>query len=186
MSLLRSDEIPETPSDQPQGISLSCGSLDIAKQVSKNILEIQENIERPAKKQIRIYLLRHYPKNITTGEYYTNLGELPDDFKKAYDGILSNCQKTLFVYDGATSLPRVQSTAEDILKNYPIPECQIIRDTRLEGSYDEKEDPLERKNRTIEEFRALRKTLQERDLSEIDTIVIISNRTYVQPFDLLS
>ncbi len=161
--------------------------------VQNSVSSIQERVEIISNNVIRIYLVRHYPsKDKSNTVYYNKLDEIPNDekekLKKTYAGIFSHPEKTLFIYDDQDWMERVRFTAIDLLGIYGahIPEDHIVRDISLRGTYDDNEDPLLRKERTTGEIIELRSIIKERNLKNIDTIVIIGNRTYCEPFDLLS
>lgn len=192
MPPLKSDHNPEQSLGVSWNIITPLDSFNVVKRVKDNIAGIRESAEVVKYKQIRIYLLRHYPESKVVWKHYAKLEEIPEEererFKRAYDGIFSNPDKILFIYDDQEWLERVRATAKDLLNKYcpSIPESHIIRDISLRGTYDDTEKPLVRKKRTIEEMMDLEAVFKERNLSDIDTIVIVGNRTYCEPFDLLS
>lgn len=109
------------------------------------------------------------------------LEDLPPRHQDAIAAIFSRPERTLFVYDAVTGPKRNRETAEDLLKRFTVPSSQIVSDVPLPQSNAESflEKQTEMNGKLLESYERIRARITE----DIDTVVILGNRSYALSFD---
>lgn len=119
---------------------------------------------------------------------YPHLSDTPESLQGTIQKLFQNPSRTLLIFDGNTDTswklcnPRAEITGKNLAKVFWVPENHIISDAELPAS-DKTETPSQKTAKTSGNFDKLMKKLRLMDLSEIDDIIIVANRSYAEVFN---